>query len=130
MIRSLLSAALGLALAAAPPATPEQIVQRQVDAYNAHDLEAFMATYATDAKVHFGLGADAKVLDPAGMRVRYGNTFKGPDLHCQILGRLVMGGRIIDREHVTGVPDVGVREAVAIYQIKEGLIQEAWILVD
>ena len=30
--------------------TPEAVVQRQLDAYNAKNIEALMATYATDAE--------------------------------------------------------------------------------
>lgn len=30
--------------------TPEQIVQQQLDAYNAHDLDAWLTTYAPDAR--------------------------------------------------------------------------------
>jgi hypothetical protein len=30
--------------------TPEAIVQRQLDAYNAKDIEAWLATYAPDAR--------------------------------------------------------------------------------
>ena len=35
-----------------PPSNePENVVQRQLDAYNARDLEAFMATYAEEAQL-------------------------------------------------------------------------------
>jgi len=30
--------------------SPEVVIQRQLDAYNAHDLEAWLATYAEDAQ--------------------------------------------------------------------------------
>jgi len=30
--------------------TPEAIIQRQLDAYNAHDLDALMATYADETR--------------------------------------------------------------------------------
>lgn len=125
-----LPALLGLALAAGVPMqTPEQVVQRQVEAYNARDLDAFLATYAPAAQVHFGLGPDAKTLTGPALRERYGARFKTPGLHCEITGRLTLGAKVVDREHVTST-DKPALEAIAIYQVRDGLIQEAWILSD
>ena len=109
--------------------TPEEAVQRQVDAYNARNLNAFMATYAKDACVHKGLDAGAKTLDAGAMRESYGGMFaKTAGLHVQILKRMVMGGTVVDQERVTwdGVKDPV--QAVAIYKVDQGLITEAWIL--
>ena len=130
---TLIPAFMGVALiAGAPmpsPAGPEAVVQRQLDAYNARDLEAFMATYAPDARVHFGLGPEAKVAGPAEMRKIYGERFSAPGLHCHILSRMTLGAKVIDREQVTGIPGVPVKDAVAIYLVQGERIQEAWILV-
>ncbi len=36
--------------------TPESIVQRQLDAYNARDVEAFLACYTADCVIEDGEG--------------------------------------------------------------------------
>jgi hypothetical protein len=32
--------------------SPEEVVQQQVNAYNARDIDAFLATFAPDAQLH------------------------------------------------------------------------------
>jgi uncharacterized protein (TIGR02246 family) len=116
--------------AATPPAsfpTSEQVVQAQLDAYNARDLEAFVATYAADAEVVFAsAGTTLKGRD--ALRDRYGGIFrKYPSNHARIAERKLEGdGVVLDHEVITGrAPDrpdpwdVGwVR-----YEVREGLIR-------
>lgn len=109
------------------PATPEEVVQRQVNAYNARDLEAFLATYGPDVT---GFDHPAKPLFSGldEMRTIYGSMFaKTPALHCRIVNRIVLGNRVVDHERVTGFGDRTV-EAVAIYEVSGGLIRKVWFL--
>jgi len=41
-----------------PQSSPADVVQRQLEAYNSRDLQAFLATFHDEAK-DFGLGAEA-----------------------------------------------------------------------
>ena len=108
--------------------TPQDIVQQQVNAYNARDLEAFIATYSPDIKIY----AHPDTLRGSGhaeMRKTYGDLFKRvPKLHCEIVNRIVMGNFVIDQERVTGNPNGAVINAVAIYEVRDGLIQRVWFV--
>lgn len=102
---------------------PETIVQQQLEAYNARDLEAFLATYADDAEL-FGFPATAQTRGKDEMRKRYALRFSDPILHAAIVNRMVMGNVVIDHERVrcTLPEGPGVMEAIAIYEVKDGKI--------
>lgn len=100
---------------------PEVLVQRQLEAYNALDLEAFLATYADEVELY--LFPD-KLLGKgkAFMRQHYSTLFSDfPQLHAEIKGRIRMGDIIIDKESVSGAGPENI-EAVAIYEVKGGKI--------
>lgn len=64
--------------------TPEQLVQRQLAAYNARDLHAFMLTYAEDIVINEFPNTSISI-GKEPMRKRYGTMFENtPDLHCVI----------------------------------------------
>ena len=110
--------------------TPEAIVQRQLDAYNAHDLEALMATYAADARQFEH--PDKLLADGAPqIRERFVARFNEPNLHAQLLKRIVAGNVVIDHEQVTRTfPEgSGKIELVAIYEVQHGKIAKAWFIL-
>lgn len=77
-------------------------VQAQVDAFNARDVDAFLAAYAPDAVIE---GPDGAVMmgghEP--MRAFYGQLFDlSPDLHVEIPTRIRVGAFVIDEEQTTG----------------------------
>jgi outer membrane biogenesis lipoprotein LolB len=47
----------GPSASAGPPSQAERVVQAQVDAFNRHDVDAFMAAYAPDA-IHWAYPSD------------------------------------------------------------------------
>lgn len=56
------------------------------------------------------------------MRKQYNGSFnKSPDLHCQIMNRMVQGNTVIDQEHVTitGRKPFG---HIAVYIMEHGKI--------
>jgi hypothetical protein len=117
---------------AAPPSPeasePEQVVQRQLEAYNARDLEAFLAPYAEDVEI-YGFPDTPWIAGRDAMRESYRRLFDGaPDLHAEITGRIVQGEYVIDHERVTGIPDRPLLEAVAIYRVHEGRITHVWFI--
>jgi hypothetical protein len=105
------------------PAATELTVQRQLDAYNAHDIDAFMATYANDAQ-QYGYPDTILASGAAEIRVPTSARFQEQNLHAKLLKRIVMGHVVIDYEEVTrtfpGGP--GKLELVAIYEVREGKI--------
>jgi imidazolonepropionase-like amidohydrolase len=108
--------------------TPPDIVQQQVNAYNARDLEAFIATYSPDIKLY----TYPDKLENTGheeMRKTYGELFKrAPKLHCEIVNRIAQGNFVIDHERVTGLPNGRIINAVAIYEVRDNLIQRVWFV--
>jgi hypothetical protein len=110
--------------------TADTVVQRQLDAYNARDIDALLATYAPDARQYEHPG---KLLatGAAEMRARMAVRFQEPNLHARLLQRIVMGNIVIDHEEVTRTfPEgTGRVDMVAIYEVVDGKIQSASVQV-
>jgi uncharacterized protein (TIGR02246 family) len=105
---------------------PEQIVQRQVNAFNHHDAGVFAETYATDASV---VNRSASTLrSRAAILAAYRDAFaKNPQLRAEIVSRETRGATVIDKEHVTGFADGHESEATVTYRVDEGSIASAEI---
>lgn len=104
--------------------TPEQLVQQQLNAYNAHDLDAFLAPYADDVELYqFPAKLIYKGKDK--MRPDYMFITKTPGLYCRILERIVQDNMIVDHEEVTWTGGKAVH-AVAIYVIEKGKIAKVY----
>ena len=104
----------------------ESVVQRQLDAYNARDLDGLMATYADDA-LQFEYPATLLASGAAQIRERFALRFKEPNLHARLLRRIVVGSIVIDHEEVarTFPEGTGNLELVAIYEVRDGRIATA-----
>lgn len=108
--------------------SPEAVIQAQVEAYNAHDIDAFMALHSPTAKLYNLTSGELIFEGEATIRERYTNRFTNPDLHAEIINRMVIGNRVIDHERVRGIePDRDV-EVVAVYDVEDGLIQRVWFI--
>lgn len=109
--------------------TPESVVQRQLDAYNAHDIDALMATYAEDIEL-FEHPAKLLAAGAAQVRERRAARLAEPNLHAKLIKRMVMGSIVIDQEVVTRTfPEgPGRIELIATYQVQEGRISKAWFI--
>jgi hypothetical protein len=106
--------------------SPEVVVQRQLDAYNAKNIDAWMATYAASAK-QFELGGGLLADGHAAIRARTQPRFAEEHLHAHLIRRVVLGSVVVDHEDVTrtieGQP-MNV-ELVCVYVVENGLIQSA-----
>jgi hypothetical protein len=109
---------------------PEAVVQRQLDAYNAHDIEGLMAAYAEDAQ-QFDHPSKLLASGSAQIRERFVTRFKEPNLHALLVKRIVAGNMVIDQEQVTRTfPEgVGQIDLVAIYEVQNGKIAKAWFIL-
>jgi hypothetical protein len=112
-----------------PPDTsldPAKVVQRQLDAYNARNLDALLATYAEDAE-QFAHPNQLIASGHAQMRERFALRFAEPNLHARLLNRIAMGNTVIDHELITRTfPEgPGTLEIVAIYEVQNGKISKA-----
>jgi putative hydrolase of HD superfamily len=104
--------------------SPEVVVQRQLEAYNARDIDALLATYAQDARQYEHPGK-LVASGHAQMRERFAIRFQEPNLHARLIKRSVMGNVVIDFEDIsrTFPEGTGRVELVAIYEVHEGRIQ-------
>jgi hypothetical protein len=129
MIQSLVLAAV-LSVYAAPPVelTPEAVVQKQVFAYNAHDLNAFVACYgpAIEFRTMDGNVNPEKGLGP--LRKGYEDLFKRyPKLQVTVLNRITQGAFVIDQEVAEGMGPDPIK-VTAIYQTSQGKIIRVWFI--
>ncbi len=105
-------------------------MQRQLDAYNARDLDALLAAYAADAQLFehpstlLASGSDA-------LRERFAVRFQEPNLHATLVRRTVSGAFVIDHERVsrTFPEGPGELEVVMIYEVRQNRIARSWSLV-
>lgn len=110
--------------------TPAEVVQEQVDAYNARDIEAFLATYAEDIEV-FDHPDTLTMSGHVQMREIYTGLFdRIPDLNAAITNRITIGKFVIDQEKVTGLPGNRTLDAVAIYEVDDCKIRRVWFVKD
>lgn len=110
--------------------SPEAVVQRQLDAYNARDLDRLLTIYADDAQV-FEHPDKLVAGGTAALRERFAVRFREPDLHAALQQRIVCGATVIDHEKVTRTfPEgPGTLALVMIYEVRHGRIARAWSIV-
>ncbi len=111
------------------PTDPVSVVQRQLDAYNARDVDAILTTYAADAQ-QFEFPDKLLATGTAALRERFAARFQEPNLHAQLLHRTVLGNKVIDHEEVTRTfPEgPGKIQLLAIYEVQDGKVAKAWFL--
>lgn len=91
------------------------IVQAQLDAYNAQDLDAYCGFFSDDVVVA-DLNGNVTTQGAAAYRERYAGAFaQFPQNRAELLNRMVVGDTVIDHERVIRGPDGPVFEVAAIY---------------
>jgi putative hydrolase of HD superfamily len=107
------------------PTSPLQLIERQLAAYNARDIESLLATYAADAE-QYTLHGERLAKGHAEMRPRFLARFAEPDLHARLISRTVMGNVVVDYESITrNFPEGrGTLEMMCIYETSGGLIRK------
>ena len=106
--------------------TPEALAQRQLNAYNSRNIEAFLEPYADDVEV-YNFPNQLMFKGKDIMRASYSQMFQNtPNLHCELENRIIQGNVVIDEERV----QFGDRilEATAIYHIENGKIQKVYFI--
>lgn len=102
--------------------TPEMLIQRQVNAYNARNLSAFLDTYSDSVEI-YNFPATLVSKGKEAMRQTYAAMFNEvKNLHCEVVNRIKVGNTVIDQEHVRF--GNGYADAIAIYEITDGKISK------
>lgn len=107
----------------------EQVVQKQLDFYNAGDLEGFASTYTEDVEIYDLPQGALRFKSRSELLKRYEVTFsKNP--RARIEKRIVEGNKVIDHEYYMrdGLLEEG--SVVAIYEVdmEKRLICKVWFL--
>jgi hypothetical protein len=99
-------------------------VQLQLEGYNKRDIDLFASAFSDTVKVYREPG----VLTYQGrdeLHKRYGAMFAAtPDLHCEIVNRIISGDVVIDHEKVQRKKGQPRTDAIAVYRVQDGLIVE------
>ncbi|MCQ1780399.1 nuclear transport factor 2 family protein [Neorhizobium galegae] len=102
-------------------------VQKQLEAYNARDIDAFMLWWALDCQ-YYSFPNTLLAGSAEEIKARHVERFKEPDLYGNLLTRIVVGNVVIDHETVTRTFPQGKGEidVVCIYEIEDSKIAKAW----
>jgi len=106
--------------------TPAALAQRQLNAYNLRNIDAFLEPYADDVEI-YNYPDELRFKGKETMREGYAKMFENtPNLHCELLGRIVQGNVVIDKERVQFGDKI--MEAVAIYHIENDKIKRVYFI--
>ena len=98
------------------------IAQKQLDAYNAQDLESYVSFFAEDCVVS-GLNGVPTETSRAAITIRYAKAFaQFPENKAILKNRIAVGNTVVDHELVIRSPSGEQFEIIAIYTFKDGLI--------
>lgn len=107
--------------------TPEQIVQREVNAFNSRNMEAFLDAYDDDAEMY--TSPDNRLVNKGKSAIegRRSNLFQNrPDLHCEIKSRVVEGDTITQNEVIITSLERKPAIGKVTYVIEKGKIKKTY----
>lgn len=106
--------------------SPRDLAQRQLNAYNFRNIEAFLEPYSDDIEV-YNFPDQLQFKGKENMRNGYSKMFENaPNLHCELVNRIVLGNTVIDQERVQFGNQI--IEAIAIYHIENGKISKVYFM--
>jgi imidazolonepropionase-like amidohydrolase len=95
--------------------TPEQMAQRHVNAFNAHNATALAELYAPNGSVD---DRGAVVRTPQRIRAHYAAFFaQNPAVHAKVTARTSQGSRVVLREQISSLSNAGVIEQEATFTV-------------
>jgi hypothetical protein len=111
-----------------PPNTMSavDVVQRQVEAYNARDLDRFVSAYSETIAI-FRMPSTEPIISGKVELAKFYSTqrFNLPGLHAEIVNRIALGNKVVDHERIWGVRDTPL-EIAAVYEVVGELIERVW----
>lgn len=111
---------------AAPVETAaSRVVGREHAAYEAHDLEAFLAMYSPTAQLQLGDGPVMR--GRRSLREHYRPLFEAGKCKRELVQRMLVGDWVVEQS-ITHGTDEGPAPTITLYQVQEGLITEVRFL--
>ena len=105
--------------------SPADLIQAQLDAYNAQDLEAYCAFFA-DQVIVADLNGQVTISGIEAYRAKYAQVFADfPQNKAELLNRMVVGDTVVDHERVVRAPGGQTFEVICIYTLADGKVARA-----
>jgi hypothetical protein len=110
------------------PSAAERVVRQQYDAYNRHDLEAFVAAHAPDVRAY--LFPDSLLFTGRqALRERFGKLFAAaPQVHATVEARITHGDFVVWRETATGMPGGKTNTGIFVWEVHNGQITKIMVI--
>jgi hypothetical protein len=107
----------------------DEIIQAQVNAYNERNLAKMMTFFAADIELFDFADSEPMVKGITAVEKLYKSAFEhSPDLHAEILNRIVFDDKVIDLESVITHEGVAATEVVVIYEFANSLISKVYFI--
>jgi hypothetical protein len=102
-------------------------VQKQLEAYNSRNIDAFMEWWADDCQ-YYEFPSRLLASGATEIRERHVTRFKERNLFGTLIKRIAVANVVVDQETVTRTFPEGPGEVdvLAIYQVEQGKIAKAW----
>jgi hypothetical protein len=98
------------------------VAQKQLDAYNAQELDTYVSFFTPDCIVS-GLNGMPTETTRDAIKSRYAKAFaQFPKNKAELVNRIVVGNTVVDHERVIRSPGGEEFEIIAIYTFRDGLI--------
>ena len=98
------------------------VAQKQLDAYNAQDLDTYVSYFTMDCVIS-GLNGTPTETRRDALHARYAKAFvQFPQNKAELKNRIAVGNTVVDHELVIRAPGGEQFEIIAIYTFKDGLI--------
>ena len=111
---------------AQPDTLPRRVAERQIETFNARDIDGFMALYADDAVVAEFPSGKVLMTGKAAIRTHYSAMLKANNIPpIRVEPRVVDGAFVVDHEVWDAKPGQP-SAATWMYEIRGGLIRRVW----
>jgi hypothetical protein len=108
---------------------PEAIAQRQLDAYNDRDLARFVQEYTEDVQVFRLPDPKPAIVGREALAAHYrDNRFNLPDLHAELVKRMVFGNKVIGPGNRDRLAERAPCTPAAIYEVTPQGISRVWFV--
>lgn len=109
----------------------EALLDRQLQAFNAHDVPGLLDCYGADAEQILLDGSEAMLLARGheALGARFASRFADARPQAQLLSRHVAGALVLDHErlHQWSQGRRVLVELWVLYEVAQGRIQRAWL---
>ncbi len=104
--------------------SPQQLVQQQIDGWNAHNAANFAAPYADTTSLYtFPNQVLARFKNHKEIEVYYAKLFEAnPRLHCDVASQMMVGNTVVLHEKITGWTNRPNSESIVIYHVENNKI--------